>query len=194
MKGCPCLMVLGLTAVALASVGVIGFVHRTALPAREIGGPLACPNCGRTEAGAPVSIGQPVSYGAVHLTNDGTEPAVLEDVTVLDVDPAMELLGTMIVDLGREPAIGLKRGYPPGRAPGTTHLVAGFTLPQTDATHFGVQVLIGSRITANGRHRFRRVAVDYRVRDRRFRALFDASLLLCAPRSMSTSECAGDDF
>ena len=99
MKGGPGLTVLGLTAVALASVGVIGFVHRTALPAREIGGPLACPNCGRTEAGAPVSIGQPVSYGAVHLTNNGTEPAVLEDVTVLDVDPAMELLGTMIVIL-----------------------------------------------------------------------------------------------
>ena len=79
----------------------------------------------------------------------------------------------MIVDLGREPAIGLKRGYPPERAPGATHSGCRIhATPRPYATHFGVQVLIGGRITANGRHRFRRVAVDYRVRDRRLESAF----------------------
>ena len=144
---------------------VIGFVDRTALHGRKTGGPLACPECGRTEAGAPVTVGQPVSYGAVHLTNDGSEPAVLERVSLLDADPAMELVGVMILDIGREPAVGLSARLstdaragddPSGRR---IHASA-----RPHETFFGVLVVVGAKIIANGRHRFRRIAVDYRVR------------------------------
>ena len=183
----------GMAAALLGSAAVIGIVDRTAPHGRKTGGPLSCPECGRTEAGVPVSVGLPVSYGAVHLTNNGSEPAVLERVSLLDADPAMKLVGVMILDIGREPAVGLALGYPPKRARGTTHSVTGYTLPPPNEAYLGVLVVVGAKIIANGRHRFRRIAVDYRVRHRRYRALFDSSLVLCAPPSISTSECAGAD-
>ena len=183
----------GMAAALLGSAAVIGVADRTALHGRKTGGPLSCPECGRTEAGVPVRVGLPVSYGAVHLTNNGSEPAVLERVSLLDADPAMKLVGVMILDIGREPAVGLALGYPPKRARGTSHSVTGYTLPPPNEAYLGVLVVVGAKVTANGRHRFRRIAVDYRVRRRRYRALFDSSLVLCAPPSISTSECAGAD-
>ena len=182
-----------IAAALLGSAVLIGIVDRAPLPGRKTGGPLSCPECGRTEAGVPVSVGLPVSYGAVHLTNGGSEPAVLEHVSLLEADPAMKLVGVRILEIGREPAVGLALGYPPKRARGTSHSVTGYTLPPSNEAYLGVLVVVGAKIIANGRHRFRRIAVDYRVRDRRYRALFDSSLVLCAPPSISTSECAGAD-
>ena len=184
---------IGMAAALLGSAAVIGIVDRTAVHGRKTGGPLSCTECGRTEAGVPVTVGLPVSYGAVHLTNNVSEPAVLERVSLLDADPAMKLVGVMILDIGREPAVGLALGYPPKRARGTTHSVTGYTLPPPHEAFLGVRVVVGAKVIANGRHRFRRIAVDYRVRRRRYRALFDSSLVLCAPPSISTSECAGAD-
>ena len=180
-------------AALLGSAVLVGIVDRAPLPGRKTGGPLSCPECGRTEAGVPVSVGLPVSYGAVHLTNGGSEPAVLEHVSLLEADPAMKLVGVRILEIGREPAVGLALGYPPKRARGRSHSVTGYTLPPPNEAYLGVLVVVGAKIVANGRHRFRRIAVDYRVRDRRYRALFDSSLVLCAPPSISTSECAGAD-
>ena len=182
-----------IAAALLGSAVLIGIVDRAPLPGRKTGGPLSCPECGRTEAGVPVSVGLPVSYGAVHLTNGGSEPAVLEHVSLLEADPAMKLVGVRILEIGREPAVGLALGYPPKRARGKSHSVTGYTLPPPNEAYLGVLVVVGAKIIANGRHRFRRIAVDYRVRDRRYRALFDSSLVLCAPPSISTSECAGAD-
>jgi len=180
-------------AALLGSAVLVGIVDRAPLPGRKTGGPLSCPECGRTEAGVPVSVGLPVSYGAVHLTNAGSEPAVLEHVSLLEADPAMKLVGVRILEIGREPAVGLALGYPPKRARGRSHSITGYTLPPPNEAYLGVLVVVGAKIVANGRHRFRRIAVDYRVRDRRYRALFDSSLVLCAPPSISTSECAGAD-
>jgi len=182
-----------IAAALLGSAVLVGIVDRAPLPGRKTGGPLSCPECGRTEAGVPVSVGLPVSYGAVHLTNGGSEPAVLEHVSLLEADPAMKLVGVRILEIGREPAVGLALGYPPKRARGRSHSVTGYTLPPQNEAYLGVLVVVGAKIVANGRHRFRRIAVDYRVRDRRYRALFDSSLVLCAPPSISTSECAGAD-
>ena len=156
-----------IAAALLGGAMLIGIVDRAPLPGRKTGGPLSCPECGRTEAGVPVSVGLPVSYGAVHLTNGGSEPAVLEHVSLLDADPAMKLVGVMILEIGREPAVGLALGYPPKRARGTSHSVTGYTLPPPNEAYLGVLVVVGAKIIANGRHRFRRIAVDYRVRDRR---------------------------
>jgi hypothetical protein len=183
-----------IAAALLGSAVLIGIVDRAPQPGRKTGGPLSCPECGRTEAGVPVSVGLPVSYGAVHLTNGGSEPAVLEHVSLLGADPAMKLVGVMILEIGREPAVGLALGYPPKRARGTSHSVIGYTLPPPNDAYLGVLVVVGAKIIANGRHRFRRIAVDYRVRDRHYRALFDSSLVLCAPPSISTSKCAGADL
>ena len=107
--------VLGLARQLAGERAVIGLVDRTALPVARTGGPLACPNCGRTEAGVPGDDWcSRFRTGPSTSRNDGTEPAVLERVTA---SRRRSRDGARRNDdrrsIGRSQPLGWRCGYPP---------------------------------------------------------------------------------
>ena len=150
---------------------------------RRSGGPLACDDCGRSATGLPVRVGEPVSMGPLTLRNETADPITIERVRLLDVDPALERVGSLVVEPdGRHPLIGSARGYPPGEAGGATRAVSGYELAPASSRADYVQILFGLRLTSPGRAGARRIAVDYRVSDVPYRATFDHSMWLCTQR------------
>ena len=153
------------------SAGAAWLVGRSGYVVRVDGGPLACDVCDETFVGAPTRMNHAESFGSVTLENRGSSPARLEAVRLVQADDEIDLVGALVVvPSGEEPLIGSQRGYPPRQPGGTTHRVEGF-----------VQILIGARIRRNGHFGFRGVAVDYRVGWRRYTAVFEHGLGLCAP-------------
>jgi len=170
-----------LVAVAASALAIVE-LHPGVL-GRRIGGPLACPDCGRSATALPVNIGKPVSMGPLPLRNEGDRDVTLERVELVGVDRALALIGMVVVEPdGRHPLVGAGPGFPPAEPGGTIHPVRGYVLPpaQTNANY--VQILFGLRLTAPGRAGARRIAVDYRVGDVPYRAYFDHSMWLCTPR------------
>ncbi len=171
---------------ALSIVAVLSVVFLTELRSsgagRRAGGPLACPRdeCGRSATGGPVNVGSSASFGPLTLRNDTDEPMTLERVELLDVDPGLQLIGVIVVEPdGRHPLVGSARGYPPSQPGGTTRRVQGYRLEPAESNADFVQILVGLRLRASHRAGARKIAVDYRVGEAQYRAIFDHSMWLC---------------
>ena len=121
--------------------------------------------------------------GPLTLRNKGDEVATLERVELLEMDPGLELVGSLVVEPdGRGPLVGSGYGFPPRDPGGATAPVRGFRLGPASANRDYVQILVGVRLKAQGRSGARRIAVDYRAGGVPYRAYFEHSIWLCTDR------------
>jgi hypothetical protein len=117
--------------------------------------------------------------GPLTLSNEGDEVATLERVELLDVDPGLQVVGMVVVKPYGRGIVGSAYGYPPRDPRGSLHRVSGYELAPARSHSDVVQVLVGIKLTSPGRAGARRIAVDYRVGDSKYRAYFDHSMWLC---------------
>jgi hypothetical protein len=185
-----CVLTACLVAAATAVLGGL-VVLKPELLGRRTGGPLACDGCSRTATGVPAAVAQAVSMGPLYLRNEGDQPATLERVELLDVDPGLEVVGMVVVKPSGRGVVGAAYGYPPRDPRGSLHPVRGYELPPAKSNSDYVQVLIGIKRESPGRVGARRIAVDYRVGDVPYRAYFDYSMWLCRDRD---ADCIDPDW
>ena len=121
--------------------------------------------------------------GPLLLRNETDKSIRIERVELVGVDAGLDVIGLMAVEPdGRHPLVGGDRGFPPPGSGGIRHAVRGYELAPARSKRDVVQILFGLRLEAPGRAGARRIAVDYRVGDVRYRAYFDHSMWLCTPR------------
>lgn len=189
------LIVIAATVLVLGLAAGVLVAQRSELWGRRTGGPLACHGCGRSATAAPARVGEPVSMGPLTLRNASDATVTLQRVALLDVDPGLELIDSVVVQPdGRHPLTGGVRGYPPPEPGGTTHAVRGYTLEPAKSSADFVQILFGLRLTRPVRAGARRIAVDYRVGRVPFRAYFDHSMWLCTWRISEEGACIDPDW
>jgi hypothetical protein len=123
----------------------------------------------------------------VYLRNKGSAPAILERVELLSADGGIELVGARIARAD-DPHYAAWRTFPPPGLDDAARLV-GYELPPANGIEDAVQLLLGVQVIRNGSFAFRHVGVDYRVGDRKYRAVFRSSLRLCAPIATPVDEC-----
>jgi hypothetical protein len=132
--------------------------------------------------------------GPLTLSNEGEEVATIERVELLDVDPGLRLVGMVVVEPSGRGAVGAARGYPPRDPRGSLHPVRGYELAPGQSNSDFIQVLIGVKLTSPVRAGARRIAVDYRVGDVKYRAYFDHSIWLCTWQISETGDCIDPDW
>lgn len=191
MRRRPIVVSAAIVLIGLAAVALLTHVDPSG---RQTGGPLACDDCDRTATSILVRQGERASFGPVALSNNGTRPATLEGVRLLDVDPGFEFVGALVVEPDGTGLVGVDVGYPPDDPGGKTTPVAGYVVDPAQGPEDFVQVLIGATITGRGRYGARRIAVDYRVGIARYRAVFDDSLWLCTHRDVPEDGCTNPDL
>ena len=167
--------------------GAAWFAGRSGESGRAVGGPLACLSCAEERSSIPARRNAPVSFGLVALVNRGSKPAVLEGVHALNRTPGMEVVRALV---SRPRGIGLVHGYPEPDAANPLRPVAGFVVPPDGTDQAAFQVILVLRIAQDGRAWFRHVAVDYRVGDRKYRAVFPESVALCTAALDRRRRCA----
>ena len=154
---------------------------------RAEGGPLACDDCAAHASSIPAPLNVPVSFGLIFLRNEGTHPATLERVRLLDMQPGIEMVGSSVVrPTGR---VGLLVGYPPADPRSPVRRLRGFVVPPAGPEQRTFQVVLGVRLTRYGRSFFRHVEIDYRVDGALYRAVFRTSLAICASRQDAYPDC-----
>lgn len=178
------LVLAGVVLVALA--GAAWLIGRSGETGRVDGGPLACTDCSRGSSGIPTLLNQPASFGLLYLQNRGSKPAIVERVYLVERSPGMELHRALV---SRPRGIGLLNGNPEPDPDNPLRPVRGFVVPPYETSETVFQVILVLRLTRYGRGWFRHVAVDYRVGERAYRAVFNESVSLCAARAGRPRSC-----
>ena len=187
-------MAVGATTV-VTGLGLLVLHAHPEVLGRRSGGPLACQTgkCGRSGTGVPVHVGGSASIGPIALRNEGEATLTLERIELLDVDPGLEVIDVVLIEPdGRHPPVGARQGFPPPHL-GPTHAVHGFELAPAVSNSDFVQVLFGLRLRTAGRAGSRRIAVDYRVGRKPYRAYFDDAMWLCTWALSRRGECIDPD-
>jgi len=156
-------------------------------------GPLACPDaCPRLALAFPVDVHRPFTYGLLLLRNRGRAPAVLERVRPGELTPGMRLVGAVVVPVARNPwhvTADDHARFPPANLVGRVRALAGYAVAPTRGPGDALEVLLGFVLTRAGRFGFRDLAVEYRVGERRYRAVFPYRLRVCAPARIHRLDC-----
>ena len=161
---------------------------------RTAGGPLK-PVGGEFNTD-PMDIGQWLSAGSVVLGNHGSQPAVVEDISLINATGIVEIKGIYAAgpDRRSEVLAADDRGFPPPwldaaalRAP------KGVEVPplQSRRGRLGVEIIVVARLPRAGKGGWDGVTVDYRVGGKPYRTQYMVGYLLCAPMTAKCEEPPG---
>jgi hypothetical protein len=142
-------------------------------------GPLA-PGAGyyALDAGLPVDVRKPLSYGLLSVDGVRGRTLTLEGVELVGADPALRVVGAYVQPVDVAPSLIMVRGFPPPNPGPDRTPLAGYRLLPGGRVH----VVVGLEVVSAGVHGFRAVRLDYRDGSRRYAAQFPLSGTVCAPR------------
>jgi hypothetical protein len=139
----------------------------------------------------PMNVGELGTYGAASLENRAKEPAILDRVDFVDRTPGLRIRGPIVVRKGDHsgPNVGLIRRFPPPRLEGALHRLAGYRVPPFRSIADEVDILVGIGPQRDGKFFYRKLKLYYRVGGKRYVAVFDMGVRVCAPRSVPLARC-----
>jgi len=133
-------------------------------------GPLAWSPGRVWKSSLTIDVGRPFSYGMLEVENQGSDPAVLQRLSLLDND-GIVVIGTYAVHGNAE--VGLIRSWRPDHKA----QVAGAVIPP----HATLTIVLGLKVVEPGRHLFRGVQLDYRTGGASYGDVYGLSLAACTP-------------
>ncbi len=138
-----------------------------------------------------MDVGKLGTYGAATLENHTRKPAILDRVEFVDRTPGLVIRGPLVTRRGDRPAegVGLIRAFPPPRLKGALHRLAGYRVLPFRTFADAVDILVGVGPSQEGRQSYRELKLYYHVGKKRYVAVFDMSLRVCAPRSVPLARC-----
>lgn len=179
-------------ALAAVAVAVALLARAGAKPASP--GPLRGPPVAQGSA-FPRDVGESVAFGGIRLRNAGSEPAVLERVTLVDPKGPVRIVGALAAERRGGTIVEAYPHFPPepddlpsAVAPFPRLLpLAGYVVPpHTGAGPAGAretQVFVGlASAAAAGRVTIDSFRVDYRVGGRRHGLVVPYAVAICTPR------------
>ena len=175
----------------VASLGALGIALLAGLVQVAPRGPLQPPaDEPVVGVGVPIDLGERVSVGILSVKNPRHASVTIRDVRLVDADPELHLVGTLLVpDWATQ--IGSVYGFPvphprsllrirhPPSAPGA-HVPSG---PGRTA------IILGLSVSAPGHYAFHGVEIDYESGGRNYRSVYPVSAELCAPRRLYSHGC-----
>ena len=183
---------------ALLVVTIVGLGLFAARSRRLTPGPLGA-ETGALDYTHHIGVGERFSIGGALLLNGTNKPATIERVRVVGVTDGLEVLGVRtrpLPDQGKGMFLGAL-DYPPPEYPSRPLAEQNIVRPATSRTPAGtpgdgLELVIGVRATRPGIARFRAVEFTYRLGGRRYRAVNDGNVYLCAPVGRyGKDECPG---
>lgn len=183
-------------AIAAAASGAVGVALSRDSDRLRPGGPLACLRCAGEAVSLTVDPGKPFTHGLVLLRNRSGKAARLERVEVIDGPEHLRIVGARVLDPAQSPwgLTALDRAFPPvGLARKSTELEdAVVPVPRREGEVR--EVLLGLMVDRPGVFVFRGIALEYAIGGKRYRAIFDQLMRVCAPRSVHRGRCEPPAF
>ena len=181
-------LVAGFAIVAvLTSIAAVWWLTRSPDP-----GPLYRP--AHTKIAVPLEADRPMTFGELILTNPTDEAATLVSASLVDPAAGLSILGVSALPR-TDPFmtnVSTGWGWPPDGVPLEPQRPVEGTIvpPAPDGSGNGqdVQILFGLAAADAGAHAAHGIELVYTVGTARFKAVFDMSLVLCAPSSAWTGD------
>jgi len=180
----------GAAALGAVAAATVLIWPMAAVPAGPLGRDLGAPN----RIAFDVELGRPFTYGLLLIRNPGARPATIEAVELDEMTPGIALVDAAVRPLSEAIEHGLvanDRTYPPPALAGHLAPAVGAVVEHTRDPSDGVELVLGLRVDAPGRHGFAGVAVAYRVDGVGYRVVYPAALEVCAPPSAGTCVPSG---
>ena len=190
-------------ALAVGAAAAVATLVLMRSESEEVGGPLRSDSVPQG-SGFPVDAHHALTYAGIGLRNAGSAPATLEQVTLVDPEPGVRLVGALAAEQPEGARIFAYHDFPPDRDQYAVRIVrypelrplAGFVVPPGPAGNRArateTQLYLGLESTEpSGRVTLESFRVHYRVGDRRYVLVVPQSVALCTPRAeyVDTKPC-----
>lgn len=139
----------------------------------------------RLTTGIQAEPGTRTAFGVRVITNEGSGPITIEDISLVELDAGLKLLGILVsIDPDREASgVGGAREFPANNPGANYQDPAGVVLyPRTTpAGENGMEISVGLEATVPGNLSAKGIRVKYRNDGRKYEVVYPDTLRICTP-------------